>query len=217
VPDSRHRLNNKVSASGRILCAHFRILYPILLIPGAEELDAVERARWRVGGLFWSNQFWVFREELSLEEGHLFSRAVNEFSCHVSKGLDGVSASPMSNTSHVLDVLGVDSLIQLFMCPFLFRLNYCVTEGLGGLVLFISIFCESGASLGCSTGFIPPRGTLRLWWLVWAEGSFACGVDGGFEGLELLVKGGAYGVSIRHESGKLFQPRGFVFIICSVP
>jgi hypothetical protein len=31
--------------SGHILCAHFRILYPIPLKPGAEELDVVERAR----------------------------------------------------------------------------------------------------------------------------------------------------------------------------
>jgi hypothetical protein len=45
VPESRYRLNNKVSASGCILCAHFRILYPILLGPRVEEFEAVDRVR----------------------------------------------------------------------------------------------------------------------------------------------------------------------------
>ena len=176
MPESRHRLNNKVSALGCILYAHFRILYPILLRPGVEEFEAVDRVRVTSSGKIGFHVLsghggglvgWMGLTGLGVSgkkqalKKSAFSLGVLP-SSHATflRGGEGVRSLSMIDTSHVLDILGIYYLVQLFMCPFLLCLCNGVVEGLGGFVSFISVLCESSPCLGRHAGFIPQGGTV---------------------------------------------------------
>jgi len=133
MPESRHRLNNKVSALGCILYAHFRILYPILLRPGVEEFEAVDRVRVTSSGKIGFHVLsghggglvgWMGLTGLGVSgkkqalKKSAFSLGVLP-SSHATflRGGEGVRSLSMIDTSHVLDILGIYYLVQLFMCP----------------------------------------------------------------------------------------------------
>ena len=174
--ESRHRLNNKVSASGCILCAYFRILYAIPLGPRVEEFKAVDRVRVTslekigfhvLGGHGGGSVSWMGSTGLGASgkkqalKKSAFSLGMlpSSRATFLRRG-EGVRSLSMMDTGHVLDVLGIYCLVQLFMCPFLLCLCDGVVKGLSGFVSFISVLCESSPCLGSYADFIPLGGTV---------------------------------------------------------